>query len=178
MNQLIAIHDKQFKPYLSGQKIAETVKKMAVKMNADLDKVNPLFLVVLNGSFVFAADLLREISFDCEISFVKLSSYAGTETRGKVTELIGLTESVTDRTVVIVEDIVDSGITMSCLIDDLKNKKAKEVKLATLLFKPESFKKNFKIDYVGFEVPNDFVVGYGMDYNGRGRNLKEIHVLA
>lgn len=178
MNQLIAIYDKQFKPYLSGQKIAEAVKKMAVKMNADLDKVNPLFLVVLNGSFVFAADLLREISCDCEISFVKLSSYAGTETSGKVTELIGLSESVTNRTVVIVEDIVDSGITMSRLIDDLKSKKAKEVKLATLLFKPESFKKDFVIDYVGFEIPNDFVVGYGMDYDGRGRNLKEIHVLA
>jgi hypoxanthine phosphoribosyltransferase len=138
----------------------------------------PIFLVVLNGSFMFAADLLKEVTIPCEISFIKVASYHGTSSTGNVTELIGLTEDITGRTVVIVEDIVDTGITLERLMNVLTRKKVKQIKIATVLLKPQSYKKEFKVDYVGIEIPNDFVVGYGLDYDGLGRNLKEIYVLA
>ncbi len=178
MSQVITIKDKQFKPYITQQKIAGAVKNLAASINADLKDEFPIFLAVLNGSFMFAADLLKEITIPCEISFIKLASYSGMSSTGNVTELIGLTENISGRTVIIVEDIVDSGVTLERLTDVLKSKHVKQIKVATILFKPDSYKKNYALDYIGFNIPNDFVVGYGLDYEGLGRNLKEIHVLA
>ncbi|WP_317899755.1 hypoxanthine phosphoribosyltransferase [Aurantibacillus circumpalustris] len=178
MSKVITIKDKQFKPYINRQKIAEAVKVLADAINSDLKDECPIFLAVLNGSFMFAADLLKEITIPCEISFVKLSSYTGMSSSGNVTELIGLNEDISGRSVVIIEDIVDSGLTLERLTEILKEKNVKQIKTATILFKPASYKKNYQLDYVGFNIPDDFVVGYGLDYEGLGRNLKEIHVLA
>ncbi len=176
MNQLITINDKQFKPYISAAAIHEGVKNIAQKINAELNNEFPLFLVVLNGSFMFAADLLREVTIPCEISFIKLSSYSGTSSSGTVSELIGLNEDLSGRTVVIVEDIVDSGNTLEKLMDSLS--KTKKIKVAAALFKPEAYKKKHSVDYVGLTIKNEFVIGYGLDYNGQGRNLKDIYILA
>ncbi len=178
MSDLVTIKDKQFKPYISQQQISEAVKKIADSINIELKNDQPLFLVVLNGSFMFAADLLKEVSIPCEISFIKVASYHGTTSSGTVTELIGLTEDITGRTVIIVEDIVDTGITLEKLITVLNRKNVKQIKVATVLLKPDSYKKEFIIDYYGMKIPNDFVIGYGLDYDGLGRNLKEIYVLA
>ncbi|MFU8844383.1 MAG: hypoxanthine phosphoribosyltransferase [Bacteroidales bacterium] len=171
----IQVHDKDFVLYISSDKIQESVKKLAFNINQDMAGKTPLFLVVLNGAFMFAADLFKNIDIPCEISFVKLSSYIGTRTTSAVRELIGLDEVLHDRTVVIVEDIIDTGITMGVTREKLKNLEAKEVRIATLLFKPEAFTMNYAIDYVGMEIPNDFIVGYGLDYNGRGRNYPDIY---
>jgi hypoxanthine phosphoribosyltransferase len=178
MSQVITLKDKQFKPYITQQKIAGAVKGLADTINKDLRDDFPIFLAVLNGSFMFAADLLKEVTIPCEVSFVKLASYSGMSSSGSVSELIGLTDTMDGRTVVIVEDIVDSGLTLERLTEILKRKNVKQIKVATILFKPDSYKKSHPLDYVGFRIPNDFVVGYGLDYDGLGRNLKEIHVLA
>jgi hypoxanthine phosphoribosyltransferase len=178
MSNLITIKDKQFKPYISQEQISDAVKKIAGSINKELQNELPLFLVVLNGSFMFAADLLKEVTIPCEISFIKVASYHGTSSTGAVTELIGLSEDLSGRTVVIVEDIVDTGITLEKLMTVLSRKNVKQIKIATALLKPDSYKKEFKIDYPGINIPNDFVVGYGLDYDGFGRNLKEIFVLA
>ena len=175
---LVTLHDKQFKPYIMADAIHERVLQVAGNLSADLKDSFPLFLVVLNGSFIFAADLVKMLKFPCEISFVKLASYHGTGSTGTVNEIIGLTENVENRTIVIIEDIVDTGTTLAKLHDLLKDKKAKQIKTATLLFKPMAYKKNIPVDYICMEIPNDFVVGYGLDYNGLGRNLKDIYVLA
>jgi hypoxanthine phosphoribosyltransferase len=176
MSQLISIKDKQFKPYISAHTIDEAVKKIAKKINSELTNDFPIFLVVLNGSFMFAADLLREVNIPCEISFIKLSSYSGTSSSGIVSELIGLNEDLSGRTVVIVEDVVDSGNTLEKLMRSLS--KVKKIKVATALFKPEAYKKEHEIDYVGLTIKNEFVIGYGLDYDGQGRNLKDIYILA
>ena len=176
--QRVTLKDKTFVPYITSDKISASVKQLAQKINTDLVNDMPLFLVVLNGSFMFAADLLREITIPCELSFIKMASYEGTHSSGRVNELIGLATDLKGRTVVIVEDIVDSGITIERLVKILKEKEVKELKVATILFKPDSYKKPYSIDYIGFRIPNDFVIGYGLDYDGLGRNLKEIHVLA
>ncbi len=171
----VTLHDKSFRIDIPGENILKEVKRVATEINHDLRGQKPLFLVVLNGAFMFAADLMKNIDLDCEISFVKLASYSGTQTTENVKELIGLNEEIEDRIVVVVEDIVDTGITMEGIIKDLMTRKAKEVKVATLLFKPQAFEKDFKLDYVGMEIPNDFIVGYGLDYDGLGRNLKDIY---
>ncbi|MBN2175832.1 MAG: hypoxanthine phosphoribosyltransferase [Bacteroidales bacterium] len=173
--EFIQVHDKTFSKFIKAEKIQEAVEKIAIKITHDMRGQNPLFLVVLNGAFIFAADLLKQINIPCEISFVKLSSYIGTKTTSVVRELIGLDEVLTDRSVVIIEDIIDTGITMGVTVDKLKKLEARDVKIATLLFKPEAFKMNYEIDYVGIEVPNDFIVGYGLDYNGHGRNYPDIY---
>jgi hypoxanthine phosphoribosyltransferase len=178
VSQLITIKDKQFKPYISDRKIAGAVAEVASRINKELMNELPVFLVVLNGSFMFAADLLKEVTIPCEISFIKVASYHGTSSSGSVSELIGLTEDISGRTVVIVEDIVDTGTTLEKLIAVLKRKNVKQIKVACALFKPEAYKKEYKVDYAGIEIGNDFVVGYGLDYEGMGRNLKEIYVLA
>lgn len=175
---IVTLKDKQFKPYIKSEQIDAAVKKVAQQINSDLKNEMPLFVAVLNGSFMFAADLMKEINFPCEISFVKMASYHGTESTGKVNELIGLNQNIEGRTVVIIEDIVDTGNTIEKLTSILKDKKVKSLKIATALFKPSVYKKNIKIDYVGIEIPNDFVVGYGLDYDGLGRNLKDILVIA
>jgi hypoxanthine phosphoribosyltransferase len=171
----VQLKDKRFRIDISGDKIMEQVERVASEINRDLKGKKPLFLVVLNGAFMFAADLLKNIDIDCEVSFVKLASYQGTSSTEKVKELIGLNEDLTGRVVVVVEDIVDTGFTMENIITDLLRLKATEVHVATLLFKPEAFQKKFKIDYIGLSIPNDFIVGYGLDYDGLGRNLKDIY---
>ena len=174
---LVKLHDKEFKPYISAEALHENISKLAETLSADVKKSFPLFIVVLNGSFIFAADLVKLLKFPCEITFVKLASYHGTSSTGQVSELIGLTENVEGRTIVVVEDIIDTGNTLEKLYDLLKDKKAKEIKIVTLLFKPEAYKKSIPVDYVGLRIKNEFVVGYGLDYNGLGRNLKDIYIL-
>ncbi|MBE0640205.1 MAG: hypoxanthine phosphoribosyltransferase [Bacteroidales bacterium] len=173
--KIIKVHDKHFELFISSETIQKTIDDLANRINRDLEGKNPLFLVVLNGAFIFAADLFKRMKTDCQVSFVKLSSYMGTETTSVVRELIGLDEVLRGRTVVIVEDIIDTGITMAETMSKLRKLEAAEVKLATLLFKPNAFKKDFFIDYVGIEIPNDFIVGYGLDYDGFGRNYPDIY---
>ena len=171
----ITVKDKEFKLSISAEEINSVVKELASRLNHDLKGKNPIFLVVLNGAFIFAADLYRKIEIPSEISFVKLASYSGTSTTSDVKELIGLNEKLKGRTVVIIEDIIDTGITMDNIIGKLKNLEAADVKLAALLFKPGAFVKDFHIDYIGLEIPNDFIVGYGLDYNGLARNYPDIY---
>ena len=175
--QRVTLKDKTFVPYITADKIAESVRLMAQMINTDLANDMPLFLVVLNGSFMFAADLLKEVTIPCEISFIKLASYHGTSSTGTVTEMIGLTEEIKGRTIVVVEDIVDTGVTLEKLMTLLIKKEVKQVKVASFLLKPEAYTKTMVVDYVGMEIPNEFVVGYGLDYDGLGRNMKEIYVL-
>jgi hypoxanthine phosphoribosyltransferase len=175
--QRVTLKDKTFVPYISSDKISASVYQMAQEINVDLVNDMPLFLVVLNGSFMFAADLLKEVIIPCEISFIKLASYHGTSSTGTVAEMIGLTEEIKGRTVVIVEDIVDTGTTLEKLVSLLIKKEVKQIKVATFLFKPDAYKKQIKVDYIGMEILNDFVVGYGLDYDGLGRNMKEVYVL-
>jgi hypoxanthine phosphoribosyltransferase len=174
-SKMIRVHDKYFEPFISNDEIQMAIDRLAVRINEDIKGKNPLFLVVLNGAFIFAADLFRRITTDCQVSFVKLSSYVGTQSTNTVRELIGLDEVLHGRTVIIVEDIIDTGITMAETIAKLKKLEAAEVKLATLLFKPDAFQKDFHIDYIGMKIPNDFIVGYGLDYDGHGRNLPDIY---
>lgn len=173
----VTLKDKTFVPYLSEARIQEVVEQVAGRINSDLSGKMPLFLVVLNGSFIFAADLLRKINIPCDLSFIKVASYHGVNSSGSVTELIGLTEDISGRSVVIVEDIVDTGTTLEKLYHVLQQKGVGDIFIASLLLKPEAYKKEMKVDYAGLEIPNDFVVGYGLDYDGLGRNLKEIYVL-
>jgi len=174
----ILVKDKYFTPSISAAEIDKAVEKVAQQINKDLAGKNPLFIVVLNGAFMFASDLFKKITIDCEISFVKMSSYVGTETTGTIRELIGLDRVLKGRTVVVIEDIVDTGITMGHTIPLLHNLEAAEVHICTLLFKPDAFQKDYKVDYIGIEIPNDFIIGYGLDYDGLARNLPEIYTLA
>jgi len=171
----IQVKDKRFSLYIPEEKIKARVKEVAEQIDADLKDKHPLFLVILNGSFVFAADLLRDINFPCEITFVKMSSYEGTSTTGKVKQLIGLNENVTGRTVVIVEDIIESGYTMKEMLHMLGEKNPKEVYITSLFVKPGCLKVDLKIDYRCFDIEDDFIVGYGLDYNHEGRNLPHIY---
>lgn len=175
--QQVTLKDKTFVPYITADRISASVRQLAHRINHDLAQEFPLFLVVLNGSFMFAADLLKEVSIPCELSFIKLASYHGTSSSGSVTELIGLTEEIKGRTVVVVEDIVDTGVTIEKLVAVLHKKEVKAVRIASFLLKPEAYKKNIPLSYVGIEIPNEFVVGYGLDYDGLGRNLKDVFVL-
>jgi hypoxanthine phosphoribosyltransferase len=174
----VKLWDKEFRISYPAAEISKDIKKMADAINRDhKDEKNTLFLSVLNGSFIFTADIIRLITFPCEISFVKLSSYEGTSTTGTVNQLIGLSENINGRTVIILEDIVDTGITLGKLVDTLLEYNPKGIKIASLLFKPDSYKGKLKIDYIGRSIPNEFIVGYGLDYNGIGRNLADIYTL-
>jgi len=174
----IKLWDKEFEISLPFEEIQKAIQKMAEQMKVDLEGKNTLFVCILNGSFMFAADLMKELELnDAEISFLKLASYAGTASTGEIKELIGLNENIKDRTVVILEDIVDSGHTIADVMAQLSKRGAREVKIATLLFKPAAMKTAVHLDYVGLEIPNDFIVGYGLDYDRRGRNLKDIYTL-
>lgn len=173
----IKVKDKEFKLLLSETKINESIKGIAEKINKDLDGKNPLFLAVLNGSFMFAADLMKKITIPCEICFVKLASYEGMQSGGKVKEVFGLSERIDGRTVVIVEDIVDSGRTMQQLLASLSSRNPAEIRIATFLFKPDALQCDLTLNYVAFEIPNDFVVGYGLDYDGYGRNFGQVYTL-
>ncbi|MFY9150806.1 MAG: hypoxanthine phosphoribosyltransferase [Prolixibacteraceae bacterium] len=172
----VKIHDKEFELFLTKEKIQSVVEEMAVKMNEDFKDKNPLFLCILNGSFMFAAEIFKRISLlDAEISFIKLTSYSGTNTTGTVKQLIGLNEDLAGRTIVVLEDIVDTGITIANTIEQIKAKNPTDIKIATLLLKPDALKIEVQLDYIGLEIPNDFIVGYGLDYDGRGRNLTDIY---
>jgi hypoxanthine phosphoribosyltransferase len=172
----IKIHDKNFQLFIPYEKIHATVEKMAECMNRDLAGKNPLFICILNGSFMFAAELFKRISLvETEISFVKLASYYGDKTTGEVKQLIGLNENIEGRTVVVLEDIVDSGLTIDNIHAQLNEMNPQKVLIATLLLKPDALKKKVQLDYIGMEIPNDFIVGYGLDYDGHGRNLIDIY---
>lgn len=173
----IQIKDKQFCLSIPESEILKAVKSVANQINTDLSGSNPLFICVLNGAFMFASDLMKEISFPCEITFIKLSSYEGLYTSGSVKEIIGLNESVVGRNVVIVEDIVDTGITMERILASLVAKGANNIHVATFLQKPDALQRDIKIDYIAMKIPNDFIVGYGLDYDGYGRNLKDIYTV-
>ncbi len=175
--KIVQLKDKKFTPSITTDILDQAVEEMAKKINSDLAGKNPLFIVVLNGAFMFASDLFKKITIDCEVSFVKLSSYVGTKTTSTVRELIGLDRNLSGRTVVVIEDIIDTGITMAHTIPLLHTLEATDVRIATLLFKPEAFQKDFHINYVGIDIPNDFIVGYGLDYDGLGRNLPEIYTI-
>jgi hypoxanthine phosphoribosyltransferase len=169
--------DKTFVSFIPHIRIQETIARMAADLDRDLSGKDPLFLAVLNGSFVFAADLFKQIKMPARISFVKMASYIGTGSSGKVDQLIGLQEVITGQHIVILEDIIDSGLTLTKLLEHLKGLQPASVRIASLLFKPDAFRADFKIDYLGMEIPNNFVVGYGLDYNGYGRNSKDIYTL-
>ena len=173
----ITVKDLRFSISIPAEEIKKRIAELAAQISSDLKGRNPLFLAVLNGSFMFAADLMRGITTPCEISFVRLSSYTGTESTGSVHELIGLNEDLTGRTVVIIEDIVDSGLTMRELLSMLKTKNPADVRIASLLVKPGNLKVDLDIPYCCFQIPNDFIVGYGLDYDGYGRNLPNIYTL-
>lgn len=175
MDKIIAIKDKQFRVFIDASTIQRAVEELAKKITLENEKENPLFLVILNGSFIFAADLVRKLEFENEISFVKLASYEGTQTTNQVKQLIGLNQDITDRTIIIIEDIIDTGITIESVLEQMEWRRPKIVKIATLLFKPNAFLKNFHIDYIGLEIPNDFIIGYGLDYDGLARNLPDIY---
>lgn len=171
----ITVKDKTFKLSITADEISQAIDRLAAELNRDLEGRNPLFLVVLNGAFIFAADLYRKITIESEISFVKLASYSGTSSTSDVKELIGLNERLKGRNIVILEDIIDTGTTMQYLINKLYYLGVNDVKLAALLFKPGAFRESFRIDYLGMEIPNEFIVGYGLDYDGFGRNYADIY---
>ena len=173
----IQVKDKTFRISIPESKIQEKVKVIANKINQEYAGKNPVFLSVLNGSFIFSADLLREMNIPCEICFVKLASYQGVNSSGSIRELIGLNVNITERHVIIVEDIVDTGLTMAHLLDNLKKQNPSSIDICTLLLKPDKLQVNLDIRYCCFEIPNDFIVGYGLDYDGYGRNTKDIYTL-
>ena len=173
----VKIKDKSFRVSIPEAEIKERVKALAEQMSKDLEGKNPIFLGVLNGSFIFAADLMREMTVPCEISFVKLASYQGTTSTGKVKEVFGINENLSGRTVVIVEDIVESGQTMKQMIESLGTRNPESVRICTLFVKPEKLKEDLNLDYVAFLIPDDFIVGYGLDYDGLGRELKDVYTI-
>jgi len=173
----VKIHDKTFRTSIPESEILRRVKAVAERINHDMADKNPLFLAVLNGSFIFASDLLREITIPCEISFVKLASYAGTTSTGKVTEVIGINENLAGRHIIIVEDIVDTGRTMQRMIETLGTRNPASVHICTLLVKPEKLEVDLNIEYAALEIPNEFIVGYGLDYDQQGRNLRDIYTI-
>ncbi len=173
----VQVLDKKFALSISETEIKESVKRMASELNRDLEGKDVLFLGILNGCFMFASDLMKEIDIPCQISFVKIASYQGTSSTGNVKRLIGINEDIKDKTVVILEDIIDSGITMENIVKQLKGYEPAKILISTFLFKPDAFIKDFEIQYVGMKIPNDFIVGYGLDYDGFGRNLRDIYTL-
>jgi hypoxanthine phosphoribosyltransferase len=173
----IRILDKRFIELITEKAIHERIEELALQVNNDLAGKDVVFLGILNGAFLFAADLFRSIDLQARISFVKLASYKGSSTSGTIKELIGWNEDIKNKTIVVIEDIVDTGNTVERIVDELIIRKVREVRIATLLFKPAAYTKDIPLDYVGFEIPNDFVIGYGLDYNGYGRNLSSVYTL-
>lgn len=173
----IRILDRNFREMITEKSIQQRVGELAKQMNKDLKGKDVLFLGILNGAFMFAADLFRRIEIPAMISFVKLASYKGTRSSGSIKELIGWNEEIKDKTIVVIEDIVDTGHTIERIMDELVMRKAMAIRIAAAFYKPEAYKSNIPIDYIGFEIPNDFVVGYGLDYDGYGRNLPSVYTL-
>lgn len=177
MIQEVLIHDKTFVPFITTDKINSRLMELGAQINQDYQGKRPLFVGVLNGSVIFMADLLRTVNLPCEIAFIKVSSYAGTESTGSVKNIMGLNEDVTGRDVILVEDIIDTGDTAKYLLEEFSAKNPASLRFATLLFKPASLRQSVSPEYVGFEIPPAFVVGYGLDYDGLGRNLSDIYQL-
>ena len=175
--ELIKINDKTFEPYVSAEELNQIAERMASEVYQDLQESRPIFIAVLNGSFMFAADFLRHYKGECEISFVKMASYKGTQSTGKIHQLIGLSTPVEGRDVVILEDIIDTGNTLEEIYRLFENQKVKSFRIATLFFKPDAYKKDLKIDYVGKPIPNRFIVGYGLDFDEIARNLPQVYQL-
>ena len=173
----VKIKDKTFRVSIPEEEIMKRVKVLAARISHDMEGKNPLLLGVLNGAFIFAADLMREITIPCEISFVKLASYQGTTSTGKIQEVLGINEDLTGRTVIIVEDIVDTGRTMKSMVESLGTRNPASVHICTLCVKPEKLEVDLDIEYAAFEIPNDFILGYGLDYDQQGRGLKGIYSL-
>ena len=174
---IVKIKDKTFKTSIPEVEIQQRVKEVADHINRDMADKNPLLLAVLNGSFMFAADLMKNITIPCEISFVKLASYQGTQSTGEAKEVIGINEDLAGRTVIIVEDIVESGLTIQRMLDSLGTRNPDSIDVCTLLLKPDRLKVDLDIKYVAFSIPNDFILGYGLDYDQQGRNLRDIYTL-
>lgn len=174
---VIKVNGRQFEPYLTVSQIDEQIKRLAAQINNDYEGKRPLFIAILNGSFMFASDLFKELTIEAEICFIKLASYKGTRSTGNVVTSIGLDESLKDRNVIIIEDIVDTGKTLSEFLPQLKDHHPASLKIAALLHKPDALVHPLTIDYLGFSVPNKFLLGFGLDYDGLGRNLKEIYKL-
>lgn len=170
------ILDLEFELYLNRSEILQKVRNISESINRDYKDKDPLFLAILNGSFIFVADLFREINVPSQISFIKLSSYSQVTSTGKVKELIGLNDTIFNRNLIIIEDIIDSGLTLQHVRAALQDLGSASIEIATLFLKPESFHKGFNIKYVGFSIPNEFIVGYGMDYEGYGRNLPDVYI--
>lgn len=177
MKDIIKIKDKMFSVSITREAIQKEVMRVADEINRDLDGKNPLFLSVLNGAFMFTSDLMKHITIPCEISFVKLASYQGVSSTGTIKEVIGINEDLTDRTVVIVEDIVDTGLTMQRLLETLGTRGPREIHIASLLVKPDKLEVELDIKYAAMHIPNDFIVGYGLDYDGYGRNYPDIYTI-
>lgn len=173
--KVIKLHDKYFKPFISAQKIDEAVSRMVEEIAKDMGDVIPVFVGILNGSFMFASDFVKKYPKPCEITFIKLASYEGVKSTEDIQRLIGLTQDLTGRAVVILEDIIDTGSTLAEVHRIFKNEKVATLKIATLFHKPEAYKKDFKLHYVGIEIPNKFIVGYGLDYDGLGRDIPEVY---
>ena len=173
----IKLIDKVFQTSITEAEIQERVKAVADRINKDMADKNPILLAVLNGSFMFAADLMRMLTIPCEISFVKLASYQGTTSTGTIKEVIGINEDLSGRTVIIIEDIVESGLTIKRMIETIGTRAPKSIHICTLLIKPERLTVPLNVEYAAIEIPNDFIVGYGLDYNQQGRNLRDIYTL-
>lgn len=174
---MIQLKDKRFNILVPEEKLLNRIQDMARQIDEEYKDKLPLFVAVLNGSFMFAADLLKRITIPCEITFVKVASYQSLHSTGKLTQLIGLSDEVSGRHIILLEDIVDTGITIEGVIDDLQTKNPLSVQVATLLHKPQAYTKQVPLRYIGFSIPNQFVVGYGLDYDQLGRNLKDLYVL-
>ena len=174
---MIQLHDKQFVPFISAQEIDFAIAKIAALVEDDFTDETPVFIGVLNGAFMVVSDFMKHYKSPCEVSFIKMASYEGTSSTNEVKLLLGLNQDLSGRTVIVIEDIVDTGNTLVALKELFKKQNVKHFKIATLFFKPEAYKQNIKIDYVGIRIPNKFIVGYGLDYNGLGRNLPEVYQL-
>ena len=176
-NSIVSVLDKNFEVLLDESVIRSRIQELGKELNEQYKDKDPLFIAILNGSFIFAADLYREITVPSDISFIKLSSYSNLQSTGKIRELIGLQKNIFKRNIVLIEDIIDSGLTMVWLIEHLQELGPSSIEMVSLLVKPEAMSNKLKPGYVGFEIPNKFVVGYGLDYNGYGRNLKDVYQL-
>ena len=176
-SNIVQVHDRYFEPFISEEAIQKEVGRLAMEMNRDLAGKDPIFLGILNGAFMFASDLYKQLTFPCQITFLKLASYSGTKSTGSVKQLIGINRDLKDRVVVVLEDIVDTGVTLETIIRQLSGYEPKQILVATFLHKPEATVKKVKLNYVGMEIPNNFILGYGLDYDGYGRNFREIYQL-
>lgn len=172
------IRDKSFKKFISDEQIQDAISVLAHRIDSEYAGKTPIFLIVLNGAFIFASDLIKKVKIDCEIAFVRLSSYKGTQSTGVINEMLGVDIDLEGRYVIVVEDIVDTGLTLKHFLEKIKVHKPAEVKIAACLLKPDAFKGGYTVDYTCFSIPNDFVVGYGLDYDALGRNSADIYKLA